>query len=103
MDIGQPPGYTVGLCYLELLRQKTSELLASGTTYVGSILVHESAVIGDGCSIGIDVSIGRGCVIESAGIHLSCCTIMCGVHVTKHMHCGRYNQLAFNYGSMGMN
>ncbi|GMI69754.1 GDP-MANNOSE PYROPHOSPHORYLASE 1, CYTOKINESIS DEFECTIVE 1, SENSITIVE TO OZONE 1 [Hibiscus trionum] len=84
MDIGQPKDYITGLrFYLDSLRKRSSAELASGSHFIGNILVDESAVIGDGCLIGPDVAIGPGCVIES-GVRLSRCSIMRGVHIKKH-------------------
>jgi mannose-1-phosphate guanylyltransferase len=84
MDIGQPRDYNTGLrLYLDSLKQKMPKLLASGPSYIGNVIVDESAQIGEGCLIGPDVSIGQGCIIE-AGVRLSRCTIMRGVRVKKH-------------------
>ncbi|XP_024364271.1 mannose-1-phosphate guanylyltransferase 1 [Physcomitrium patens] len=84
MDIGQPRDYNTGLrLYLDSLRKKAPEKLASGSTFLGNVIVDESAKIGEGCLIGPDVSIGQGCTIE-AGVRLSRCTIMRGVRVKKH-------------------
>ncbi|XP_042435270.1 probable mannose-1-phosphate guanylyltransferase 1 isoform X2 [Zingiber officinale] len=84
MDIGQPKDYITGLrLYLDSLRKKTSTKLAAGSHIIGNVLIHENAVIGDGCLIGPDVAIGPGCVIES-GVRLSRCTVMRGVRIRKH-------------------
>lgn len=84
MDIGQPRDYNRGLrLYLNSLRQKSPQRLASGVTFMGNVIVDETATIGEGCLIGPDVSIGQGCVIEP-GVRLSRCTIMRGVRVKKH-------------------
>lgn len=84
MDVGQPRDYNIGLrLYLDSLRRKSPGLLASGSSYLGNVLVDGTAQIGDGCLIGPDVSIGQGCIIE-AGVRLSRCTIMRGVRVKKH-------------------
>ncbi|KAL4352837.1 hypothetical protein GQ457_06G006790 [Hibiscus cannabinus] len=84
MDIGQPRDYITGLrFYLDSLRKKSSPELASGSHFIGNVLVDESAVIGDGCLIGPDVAIGPRCVIES-GVRLSRCSIMRGVRIKKH-------------------
>lgn len=84
MDVGQPKDYITGLrLYLDSLRQKQPEKLATGPFVVGNVVVDDSAQIGDGCLIGPDVSIGQGCVIED-GVRLSRCTIMRGVRVKKH-------------------
>lgn len=84
MDIGQPRDYNTGLrLYLDSLRKRSPELLATGFPYVGNVMVDPSAHVGDGCLIGPDVSIGPGCVIES-GVRLSRCTIMRGVRIKKH-------------------
>ncbi|PKA48578.1 putative mannose-1-phosphate guanylyltransferase 1 [Apostasia shenzhenica] len=84
MDIGQPRDYITGLrLYLDALRKKSSSKLAIGAHIVGNVLVHETAVIGDGCLIGPDVAIGPGCVVES-GVRLSRCTVMRGARVKNH-------------------
>ncbi|XP_042378674.1 probable mannose-1-phosphate guanylyltransferase 1 [Zingiber officinale] len=84
MDIGQPKDYITGLrLYLDSLRKKSSTKLAAGPHIIGNVLIHETAVIGQGCLIGPDVAIGPGCVIES-GVRLSRCTVMRGVRIKKH-------------------
>jgi mannose-1-phosphate guanylyltransferase len=84
MDIGQPRDYITGLrLYLDSLRKKAPGKLASGAHILGNVLVHETAVIGEGCLIGPDVAIGPGCVVE-AGVRLSRCTVMGRAHVKQH-------------------
>ncbi|XP_078428065.1 glucose-1-phosphate adenylyltransferase family protein [Wolffia australiana] len=84
MDVGQPRDYITGLrLYLGSLRKKSPGELARGGHVVGNVLVHESAVIGEGCLIGPDVAIGPGCVVEP-GVRLSRCTVMRGVRIKKH-------------------
>jgi mannose-1-phosphate guanylyltransferase len=84
MDIGQPRDYIAGLrLYLDSLRKKTPTKLASGAHVLGNVLVHETAVIADGCLIGPDVAIGPECVVE-AGVRLSRCTVMRGARVKQH-------------------
>jgi mannose-1-phosphate guanylyltransferase len=84
MDIGQPRDYITGLrLYLDSLRKKAPANLASGAHVLGNVLVHETAVIGEGCLIGPDVAVGPGCVVE-AGVRLSRCTVMRGARVKKH-------------------
>ncbi|KAJ4795286.1 Mannose-1-phosphate guanyltransferase [Rhynchospora pubera] len=84
MDIGQPRDYITGLrLYLDSLRKNSPSKLSKGTHVLGNVLVHESAIIGDGCLIGPDVAIGPGCVIEP-GVRLSRCSIMKGVKIKKH-------------------
>lgn len=84
MDIGQPRDYNIGLrLYLDSLRKRSPEMLASGASILGNVIVSDSAKIGEGCLIGPDVSIGEGCTIEP-GVRLSRCTVMRGVRVKKH-------------------
>ncbi|KAG5125328.1 hypothetical protein JHK82_032065 [Glycine max] len=84
MDIGQPKDYISGLTlYLDSLRKKSPSKLASGPHFVGNVIVHETATIGEGCLIGPDVAIGPGCVVDS-GVRLSRCTVMRGVRIKKH-------------------
>lgn len=47
---------------------------------MGNVLVHETAKIGQGCSIGPNVSIGAGCVVED-GVRISNATVMRGVKI----------------------
>lgn len=84
MDIGQPKDYITGLrLYLSSLRKKSPSKLASGPHIVGNVLLHASAVVGEGCLIGPDVAVGEGCVVEP-GVRLSRCTVMRGVRIKKH-------------------
>ncbi|XP_058099405.1 mannose-1-phosphate guanylyltransferase 1-like [Magnolia sinica] len=84
MDIGQPSDYIKGLrLYLDSLRKRSSPMLATGPHIVGNVLVHETAVIGEGCLIGPDVAIGPSCVVE-IGVRLSRCTVMRAVRIKKH-------------------
>ena len=58
MDIGQPKDYISGLTlYLDSLRKKSPSKLASGPHFVGNVIVHETATIGEGCLVGPDVAI----------------------------------------------
>ncbi|KAJ3703922.1 hypothetical protein LUZ61_007627 [Rhynchospora tenuis] len=84
MDIGQPRDYITGLrLYLDSLRKNSPSKLSQGVHVLGNVLVHESAIIGDGCLIGPDVAVGPSCVIEP-GVRLSRCSIMKGVKIKKH-------------------
>ncbi|KAG6475723.1 probable mannose-1-phosphate guanylyltransferase 1 isoform X1 [Zingiber officinale] len=84
MDIGQPKDYITGLrLYLDSLRKKAPSKLAAGPHIVGNVLIHDNAVVGEGCLIGPDVAIGPACVIE-AGVRLSRCTVMQGTRIKKH-------------------
>jgi NDP-sugar pyrophosphorylase family protein len=48
----QPRDYITGLClYLDSLRKKVPDKLASGAHALGNMLVKETAVIGEGCLI----------------------------------------------------
>eukprot|EP00244_Chara_vulgaris_P013167 TRINITY_DN7345_c1_g1_i1.p1 TRINITY_DN7345_c1_g1~~TRINITY_DN7345_c1_g1_i1.p1 ORF type:complete len:362 (-),score=88.58 TRINITY_DN7345_c1_g1_i1:865-1950(-) len=86
MDVGQPKDYITGLrLYLNSLRQKAPEKLASGAHVVGNVLIDPTAEVRDGCLIGPDVAVGQGCVIEE-GVRLSRCTVLRGVRVKKHAH-----------------
>lgn len=84
MDVGQPRDYISGLkLYLESLRKRSPEKLASGKHITGNVLIDPTATVGEGCLIGPDVSIGPGCVIEN-GVRLKGCTIMRGVQIRNH-------------------
>ena len=84
MDIGQPKDFLTGLVlYLDSLRHRFPERLASGAHTVGNVMIDASASVGEGCLFGPDVCIGPGCVIED-GVRLTRCTIMRGVRIKKH-------------------
>lgn len=69
--------------HLDSLKIHTPQHLASGSSYVGNVLVCETAKIGEGCLIGPDVSIGTNCVIGD-GVRLSNCVVMKGVKIKDH-------------------
>lgn len=54
--------------YLNSLRQKDASKLyqcsAEKRTIVGNVLVHPTAILGSGCRIGPNVTIGPNCVVE---------------------------------------
>lgn len=84
MDIGQPKDFLTGMCmYLGSLRQKNSDLLASGECIVGNVIVDPSARIGDNCRIGPNVIIGPGVVVED-GVCIKRSTLLRGCHVKEH-------------------
>jgi mannose-1-phosphate guanylyltransferase len=56
MDVGQPKDYLTGTgLYLTSVHKKNPKSLATGQTFVGNVLVHPSAVIGEDCRIGPNV------------------------------------------------
>jgi len=84
MDVGQPRDYLVGLnLYLNGLKEKKPEALAEGENIQGHVIIHETASIGEGCVIGPNVCIGRGCKVED-GVLLKNCMVFPGVTVKKH-------------------
>lgn len=86
MDIGQPKDYITGMClHLASLRKRQPERLASGPQYKGDVLVHPSAVIGAGCTIGPNVVIGAGCVVED-GARITRTTLLQGTKVCAHAY-----------------
>eukprot|EP01053_Blabericola_migrator_P006210 Blabericola_migrator_1__6209@NODE_3134_length_2013_cov_61_236896_g1961_i0_p1_GENE_NODE_3134_length_2013_cov_61_236896_g1961_i0NODE_3134_length_2013_cov_61_236896_g1961_i0_p1_ORF_typecomplete_len391_score33_52NTP_transferase/PF00483_23/1_1e50Hexapep/PF00132_24/3_3e09Hexapep/PF00132_24/0_012NTP_transf_3/PF12804_7/6_2e10Hexapep_2/PF14602_6/0_014Hexapep_2/PF14602_6/0_001DUF4954/PF16314_5/1_4e05Fucokinase/PF07959_12/2_4e02Fucokinase/PF07959_12/0_021IspD/PF01128_19/0_0036_NODE_3134_length_2013_cov_61_ len=66
----------------ELHHHKTS-LLSRGPTFVGNVLIHPSAQIGEGCLIGPDVTVGPNCVIGN-GVRLRSSALMANVTVGDH-------------------
>ncbi|CAD7694979.1 unnamed protein product [Ostreobium quekettii] len=84
MDVGQPTDFLKGLVlHLESMNIHHHRELASGSCFVGNVLVHPSAKIGKDCLIGPDVSIGEDCEIGD-GVRLSTCVAMRGVKVKKY-------------------
>lgn len=83
-DIGQPKDFLAGTSlYLNSLRNKKAQLLASGPEFVGNVLVDPSAKIGNGCKIGPDVVIGPNCEIHD-GVRLVSTTLLPGAVVKSH-------------------
>ncbi|KAI8911691.1 nucleotide-diphospho-sugar transferase [Gorgonomyces haynaldii] len=79
-DVGQPKDFLTGTgLYLESLRKKTPQLLASGSHISGNVLIDETAKIGNLCKIGPNVVIGPG-VIVGDGVRLANAVIMRGAH-----------------------
>lgn len=86
MDIGQPKDYLTGMClHLASLRKRSPQVLANGTQYQGNVLVHPTALIGNGCVIGPNVVIGANCVVED-GARISRTTLLQGTKVAAHAY-----------------
>ena len=84
MDIGQPKDYLTGLqLHLASLEASSSQELAKGEGFIGNVLVHPSAKIGQGCKIGPNVSIGEGCVVGD-GARICNSTIFKGSTIKDH-------------------
>uniref|UniRef100_A0A1L8E1T8 mannose-1-phosphate guanylyltransferase n=1 Tax=Nyssomyia neivai TaxID=330878 RepID=A0A1L8E1T8_9DIPT len=84
MDVGQPKDFLTGMClYLTSVRQKNPEVLYSGPSAVGNVLVDPTAKIGNGCRIGPNVTIGPNVVIED-GACIKRSTILNGAIVRSH-------------------
>merc|ERR1712137_1137530 len=84
MDVGQPPDYLTGMClYLKYLSEKQPSTLTSGSKFVGPVLVHPSAKIGEDCKIGPNVVVGPNCVIGD-GTRLQRCSILESTTVKPH-------------------
>eukprot|EP01057_Protomagalhaensia_wolfi_P001528 Protomagalhaensia_wolfi_Nauph_80__1527@NODE_192_length_3230_cov_101_865559_g145_i0_p1_GENE_NODE_192_length_3230_cov_101_865559_g145_i0NODE_192_length_3230_cov_101_865559_g145_i0_p1_ORF_typecomplete_len394_score76_95NTP_transferase/PF00483_23/4_1e50Hexapep/PF00132_24/3_3e09Hexapep/PF00132_24/0_0024Hexapep/PF00132_24/0_29NTP_transf_3/PF12804_7/7_4e10Hexapep_2/PF14602_6/0_00081Hexapep_2/PF14602_6/0_09DUF4954/PF16314_5/3e05Fucokinase/PF07959_12/6_2Fucokinase/PF07959_12/6Fucokinase/PF07959_12/18IspD/ len=109
-DIGKPKDFLEGTkLYLQALSHKVSQksssgeatggfrplsespvlthrrpsLLSQGTGFIGNVLVHPSATIGEGCLIGPDVTIGPNCVIGN-GVRLRGTALMANVTIADH-------------------
>lgn len=84
MDIGQPKDYLTGVkLYLNFLRNKNSEQLASGGNIQGNVLIHPDAKVHPDALIGPNVSIGAGCVVES-GVRMQNTVLMDNSSVRKN-------------------
>jgi len=84
MDVGQPADYLTGMClYLNSLREKTSNELATGPSIVGNVLMHPTAKIGNNCRIGPDVTIGPDVVLED-GVCIKRSTVLEGARIKQH-------------------
>ncbi|XP_064400176.1 mannose-1-phosphate guanyltransferase beta-like [Halichondria panicea] len=84
MDIGQPKDFVTGVgMYLSYLADNHPAKLSKGDNFVGNVLVHPTAKIGEDCRIGPSVVIGPNVVIED-GVCLSKSTVLCGSTVKSH-------------------
>jgi len=84
MDVGQPPDYLIGMClYLKSVSDKSPDTLATGPGFVGPVLVHPSAKIGQNCKIGPNVVIGPNCVVGD-GARLQRCTMLESSSIKPH-------------------
>jgi len=69
MDVGQPQDFIRGSeLLMEFFRRSASSKLAtaesySGVTIVGNVIIHPSAKVGAGCTLGPNVVIGANCKI----------------------------------------
>lgn len=64
MDVGQPRDYLTGVgLYLTSVNKRNPATLSSGPQFVGHVIVHPTAKIGENCRIGPNVVIGPGVVV----------------------------------------
>ncbi|KAM9996323.1 hypothetical protein ACTFIV_009383 [Dictyostelium citrinum] len=84
MDVGQPKDFLSGMgLYLNSLKSKQPELLATGNGIIGPVLIDPSSVIEPGCLIGPNVTIGPNCVIQE-GTRLVNTTVLEGTTIGKN-------------------
>ncbi|KAJ1552988.1 mannose-1-phosphate guanyltransferase, partial [Nowakowskiella sp. JEL0078] len=84
MDVGQPKDYLTGTgLYLQSVSKRNGASLATGPGFVGNVLVHPTAKIGQHCKIGPNVVIGPGVVIGD-GVRMVRTVIMEGSSVKDH-------------------
>jgi len=84
MDVGQPADFLTGMClYLTSLAGKQSDMLTTGPSIVGNVIVDPTAKIGENCRIGPNVTIGPGVVIED-GVCIKRSTVLKGAKVKSH-------------------
>nr|AGL46676.1 GDP-mannose pyrophosphorylase [Gracilaria changii]AGL46677.1 GDP-mannose pyrophosphorylase [Gracilaria changii] len=83
-DVGQPKDYLIGQSLkLNALSKRDPEALMAGERYTGNVMVHPTAKIGQGCSVGPDVVIGANCVIGD-GTRIKGSTILPGTQIGMH-------------------
>lgn len=84
MDCGQPADFITGTSlYLNSVRNRKPDMLATGEGIVGNVLIDPSAKIGKDCVIGPDVVIGPNCVLED-GIRIKSSTVLANTTVKSH-------------------
>ncbi|KAJ3079381.1 mannose-1-phosphate guanyltransferase [Quaeritorhiza haematococci] len=84
MDVGQPKDYLTGTgLYLASVAKKSPSSLATGPGFVGHVLVHPTAKIGENCKIGPSVVIGPNVVVGD-GVRMTRTVVMDGAHVKDH-------------------
>ncbi|KAL6783718.1 GMP1 [Auxenochlorella protothecoides x Auxenochlorella symbiontica] len=84
MDVGQPKDYLTGLgLHLACVRNRRPQELAAGEGVRGDVIIDDTAVIGQNCLIGPNVSIGKLCVIGD-GVRLSNCVLLHRVTVKNY-------------------
>jgi len=81
-DIGQPKDYLLGMSlHLASLHRRSPRLPTfPGVKIIPPVLIHDSARLGEGCVIGPDVTIDRGCVL-GRGVRVKNSAIFEGVEL----------------------
>jgi len=84
MDVGQPKDYLTGMClYLNSMKTKKPELLASGAGIIGNCIIDPSVKIGKNCKIGPNVILGANVVVED-GVRIRRTTVFEGATIKSH-------------------
>ncbi|KAJ3121799.1 mannose-1-phosphate guanyltransferase [Nowakowskiella sp. JEL0407] len=84
MDVGQPKDYLTGTgLYLNSVFKKNPATLTTGPGFVGNVLVHPTAKIGQNCKIGPNVVVGPGVTVGD-GVRMVRTVVMEGSTVKDH-------------------
>ncbi|KAJ3098093.1 mannose-1-phosphate guanyltransferase [Phlyctochytrium planicorne] len=84
MDVGQPKDFLTGTgLWLSSVAKKSANLLSTGSSFHGHVLVDPTAVIGENCKIGPNVVIGPNVIIGD-GVRLSRSVILEGAAIKDH-------------------
>ena len=69
--------------YLNHLRHSRPEMLSKCDGVNGNVLIDPSAIIGQGCKIGPDVTIAANVIVKD-GVSLKNCTVLKGTKINSH-------------------
>ncbi|KAJ3028867.1 UNVERIFIED_CONTAM: mannose-1-phosphate guanyltransferase [Siphonaria sp. JEL0065] len=84
MDVGQPKDFLTGTgLWLSSVARKNPAVLATGSQFVGHVLIDPTAKVGENCKIGPNVVLGPGVVIGD-GVRMSRSVVLANAVVRDH-------------------